>query len=202
MHRSAWFAFGLVLTVITGPALAHKLRVFALPEGNRISGYTYFGGGERVSGITVRMFGPNGEALGEVVSDDRGGFVFEAKARVDHRLEADAGSGHLAEFVVRAEDLSAGVGDEPAGPAAPMTPTTGFAPTGMTAAVSTPPSVVTPPLEEQIERAVARQLRPLREQLEQYEQSVRWHDVLGGIGYILGLAGLAGWLLGRRPPAT
>ncbi|MEJ2456241.1 MAG: hypothetical protein P8103_19125 [Candidatus Thiodiazotropha sp.] len=57
-----------------------------------------------------------------------------------------------------------------------------------------PPQGVT---EAALERAVARQIRPLREALQGYEEQVRLRDIIGGIGYIVGLAGLGLWW-GRR----
>ena len=53
-------------------------------------------------------------------------------------------------------------------------------------------------LEARIERAIARQIGPLREELANYDDKVRWHDVLGGLGYILGITGLGCWLIERR----
>jgi nickel transport protein len=41
-------------------------------------------------------------------------------------------------------------------------------------------------------------LRPLREQHEAHDARVRLQDVLGGIGYIVGLAGLGLWWYGGR----
>ena len=49
-----------------------------------------------------------------------------------------------------------------------------------------------------VEQAVREQVRPLREQLEAYEEKVRARDVIGGIGYILGAAGIAFYFLGVR----
>ena len=54
-------------------------------------------------------------------------------------------------------------------------------------------------LEDMVEHAVARQVRPLREQIEAYEHKIRVHDVLGGIGYILGIAGILFFVRARRP---
>lgn len=53
-------------------------------------------------------------------------------------------------------------------------------------------------LENLITKAVAQQIRPLREQLNAYEDQVRLRDIVGGIGYIVGLAGLAMWLRRRQ----
>lgn len=49
-----------------------------------------------------------------------------------------------------------------------------------------------------VEEAVARQVRPLREQLLAHDERVQLRDILGGIGYILGLAGLVLWWHARR----
>lgn len=48
------------------------------------------------------------------------------------------------------------------------------------------------------EAALARQVGPLRMEIAQLRERVWIRDVLGGIGYILGLAGIAAALLSRR----
>jgi nickel transport protein len=50
-----------------------------------------------------------------------------------------------------------------------------------------------PVLEQAIERVLARQIHPLREALVAAEDRVRVQDILGGLGYILGLTGLGLW---------
>lgn len=49
-----------------------------------------------------------------------------------------------------------------------------------------------------IEEAVHRQLQPLARKIEHMEDRIRWSDVLGGIGYIIGLTGMGFYLLGMR----
>jgi nickel transport protein len=49
-----------------------------------------------------------------------------------------------------------------------------------------------------VEQAVARQIRPLREELAGAQGQASLRDVLGGVGYILGLAGLLAWWRSRR----
>lgn len=46
--------------------------------------------------------------------------------------------------------------------------------------------------------ALRRQVVALREQLDEYEDRVRFRDVLGGLGYLLGLAGVACYVLAKR----
>ncbi len=49
-----------------------------------------------------------------------------------------------------------------------------------------------------VERSVAMRVRPLARELKEFKEEVRFRDVLGGIGYIVGLAGLAFYFLGVR----
>lgn len=186
----------LLLLLVAGPAAAHKVRVFATVEGTTIQGYAYFGGADRAQGVKVEMFAPDGTRLGETLTDKEGVFSFAATQRVDHRIVVNAGQGHVAEFTVLSSELpnSLGAGgkeigrDElshPAPEAAGTLSTAG----GELSAVA---------LQALLDKAVARQIRPLREQLDAYGEKVRWHDVLGGIGYIFGVAGVAFYLLGQR----
>ena len=52
-------------------------------------------------------------------------------------------------------------------------------------------------LEEKVDN-LTRQITELRKQINRYEERKRFHDVLGGIGYIVGLSGLAFYFLGVR----
>ena len=54
------------------------------------------------------------------------------------------------------------------------------------------------PLEEMTDRAVARNVRPLRRQLDALDNRIRMRDVIGGFGYILGITGIALIILARR----
>lgn len=49
--------------------------------------------------------------------------------------------------------------------------------------------------------SIQKQLNALQEQLHAYERRTRIRDVLGGIGYILGLAGVFALVKSRRRPA-
>lgn len=177
--------------------MAHKIKVFATSEGDTISGYAYLSGGTRVKDAAVRILAADDTLLGKTVTDATGSFRFKANNPVDHRIIVDAGSGHVAEFTIKAAQLTGLVAS-------------GTVPTAR--AVANEPSspserentmLSATQLQTIVEQGVARQLRPLREQLDAYQAEVRWRDVLGGIGYIIGIAGVALYFLGRqRPPSS
>ena len=53
-------------------------------------------------------------------------------------------------------------------------------------------------IDRSVEAAVARQIRPLLESYAAAEGRLRLNDIVGGIGMIVGLAGIALWLSARR----
>lgn len=197
MSRRAALA-GLVLLAAL-PASAHRLKVFATAEGRKISGYAYFPGGGRAVRVPVLATGPGGEELGRTTTDEKGCFSLEAKWRCDHTLVVETPDGHKATYRVEAAELPSDL--PPLGGAgrqgAPR-------PQGHGTGEKGQPQVAAGPvksgqvLEDAVARAVARELRPLREQLERYEAKRRLHDIIGGIGYILGISGVAFYLLARR----
>lgn len=57
-------------------------------------------------------------------------------------------------------------------------------------------------LEAAVDRAVVRQLAPLREELRQHDRRLWLRDLLGGLGYLAGLLGLWFFWRSRRPAAA
>jgi nickel transport protein len=201
--RLAMLAPLLLLT--TAPAEAHALKVFAAAAGDRIEGRVYFAGGHAARGATVQVETTDGRRLAITTADADGRFIIDVRERIDHVIIADSGDGHVARFTVAAATLPVAMVPlavpESLPPAAPGAAPATAAPATATAA-SIPPSAAAAGgpagLEDIIARSVAAQIAPLREQIDAHEDRLRVRDVLGGLGYILGLAGLAAWLWARR----
>ena len=193
LRRLAAAVLAVVAVVsASSPAAAHLLKIFALVEGSMIKGTVYFTGSAPARGARITVLGPDDGVLAELRSGDDGSFAVPARPPVDHRIVADAGDGHSAAFTIHAEEI-AGPVDVPAGPltapAQPRADRTEQNPASETGREG---------IEAAVEAVVSRHVTPLREQLNAYEDRLRWHDVLGGIGYILGLSGLAAFFLSRR----
>jgi nickel transport protein len=185
----------LVVIAATGPtASAHKLKVFAAGDGKRITGYAYFPGGGRARGVPVEALAPDGTKLGEATTNAEGEFAIPVTVRCDYEVVAQTADGHRASCPVKAADLA---DDLPPFAAAVAKPTTEREPAARAPATATP-APTDAELQALVERAVREEVRPLREQLEGYEERTRLRDILGGIGYIMGLAGLAFYFLGAR----
>lgn len=222
----AWIGAAVLgLILWSGPAAwAHKINLYAEAVGSRIEGRVYFRGGAPAQDAKVEAFAPDGKKLLETKTDSAGRFTFQAPARCDYRLVVDTGDGHGAEFTLPATDLpesvppldkvqsspglpnppptqpkkhtdSPSVAPKPEGPALLKE---GPADPAAKADASPPPDTAPDQLQQWIEEAVHRQIAPLKRQLEAMQEQTRWSDVLGGIGYIVGLTGMGFYLLGMR----
>lgn len=201
----------ILLLALSAPASAHRLQVFATAEGHQIRGSTYFARGSAATGARIEVLDPQGELLAELTPDAQGRFVYPTTAPIDHRIRVHAGDGHQAEWLIKAEELSGGfvrvaTGEQGMADTSPITPTAPGAPVPPIEPSGgdqqehevVPVATLDPALEAAIERAVARQMRPLREQLMAAEDRIRLSDILGALGYILGLTGFAIWWSHRR----
>lgn len=192
-ERGLWLVLLIGLLISSG-AEAHRLSVFAAAEGDRIVGSAYFAGGHPAQGARVLIQDEAGTVLATMTPDPSGRFSYQVRAPTTYLVVVEGGDGHRAEWRVGADEF-AGAGAVPAAepPSPSVTPVSAAAVDG---------DVVSPALLAAIETAVARQVRPLREELAAAEERVRLHDVLGGLGWILGLAGLGLWWTRRRRRPT
>jgi nickel transport protein len=213
----AWFA---------EPAFAHKVVVFGTGQGKAIEGEVYFHGGAPGRNVKVSLVDPDGRTVGVTTTDDEGRFRFPVQFRCDYKLIADAGEGHGAEYTVPADELPESLpppgepGGSPGGGAAEAKAATAAGHEQDAASPSLPGEEVSPPssgketaqsepnqtpiagidygdLKAEI-RALGKQLAALRSDLNKYENQTRFHDVLGSLGYIFGIMGVAFYFLGVR----
>lgn len=213
MNRFRSFLGALITLVLvaafTTSAEAHRLKLFVSVEGMTVSGYAFFIGGGRPQGVDFFIKDGTGSEVHRGRTDSEGSFSWAAEKPADYVLSVDTGDGHFADEKIPADRFS------PEAAAAPATPTVApaevtapiAAPEGTTSTGPTPtlacPAPLDPALlarltEAAVDRAVARQLRPLIEAQNLAEGRLRFNDIMGGIGMIVGLAGLGAWGLARR----
>lgn len=168
------------LVLAAAPAWAHKLKVFAAAEGSVIVGTAYFAGGGKAMDSAGRLLAPDGTVIAPFRTDGDGGFRLPVALRQDYRVAVDSGDGHVAEALVAAAELPEAL--PPGAASAPI------------ARAAAPVAAV----PDQFEAAVARQIMPLRRQIDALEERTRFSDIVGGIGTIFGLFGVAAWVAARR----
>lgn len=188
MRKSVILTLALTTTAMA-PAFGHNVVGGVYAIGNTIEGEVGFSNGDMANaGILVQVRDAAGNALGESVIEEEGMFVFEASKRIDHYFHANLSAGHVLEIVLPAEELSASL---PGG----AEPDFSVKPTMNAAAIE---GIDQAALQLLVEKAVAKQVKPLRKDLTAYKEKASLQDVLGGIGYIFGLVGLGIWLRQRK----
>jgi nickel transport protein len=190
--------FGMAVFVAPSTALAHKVNVFAYVEGDTVITESYFSDGRKCRDCIVDVLDDKGKKLLEGKTDEEGRFSFRPPVRTKLLIRLRASMGHLAEYSIPATDL-------PQIFPAAATGTAGELPKSqLDRAVSPQPSTanVEPPtqaaseaseIEKTVDRSIARQLEPIRRALEEDRNKQRFSDIVGGIGYIIGLMGLAAY---------
>jgi nickel transport protein len=190
----------VILAGLTGPAAAHRLKLFATVDDGAIAGYGFFIGGGRPQGATLVIRDSAGADVFRGATDDTGAFSWRPPAPGDFALLIDARDGHVAEARIGAERFA---GDaSPAAPAAAASaPAAATAPVPAAGTACAPdPAVLAAAIDRAVDTAVARATRPLLEAYAEADGRVRFNDVAGGIGMIVGLAGIALWASARRRP--
>jgi nickel transport protein len=123
------------------------------------------------------------EVLAKTKTDGEGRFAFEAAWRCDYHLEAETEDGHGGQFVVEASLLPTDLPARENPPAIEEKASHSHSHSAEGSEGENPWTV------EQL-RSMQAKLDALREKLDAQEKSVRFRDVLGGIGIIFGVFGL------------
>ncbi len=189
-----WCCTGMVLgwlLLSTGLAQAHKVTVFAWVEDGQVHTESKFSGGKRVSGGKIKVLDQKDKMRVEGTTDAQGHFTFPAPSGATAlKVILVAGMGHTNQWRISAQELGVGKAE------APALPSHSPAPVAPSNAPAIQPAMDPAAIEHMVENALDRKLAPLRELLAAQEWGLR--DVLGGLGYILGLIGLASYLQSRK----
>jgi nickel transport protein len=174
------------------PLSAHKLKVFAMAQDETIQGQAYFVGGAGASGAQIRIKDADGNELARLTPDADGRFEYRIESPMDYEVVADTLDGHRTSWSLKAEEFSSGLAAMTVKPADSREE-------GASDSASEPLNTEKSRLtEERCGQIVSRQTRSLSDALRACEERQRLRDILGGLGYIVGLAGLGLWWSRRR----
>lgn len=183
----------LTLTLISTYSAAHNVVGGVYVNGFDIEGEAGFSNGAMANaGTLVKVSDKTGIPLGEVFTDEEGFFMFTAKKRITHVFEVNMGAGHTLKMQLPAEEL-------------PESLATGVTTNNndvMKISQATPELVEQQVTSLMLEKAIAKQIKPLRKEIQALKEKSGLRDILGGIGYIFGLLGLVAFLRERKSKAN
>ncbi len=165
------FGFISLLLLISTPALAHKVNIFAYAEGDTVYTESYFPDGRRVSDGKVEVYDSKENKLLEGVTDKEGVFNFKTPKQDDLKIVLIASMGHRNSFTLSADELAEAAGVAPAEPTQEVEST------------------------EQVEHAPA---KPKARPRAPDKEPIPISGILGGLGFIFGLTALILQLTGKK----
>ncbi len=185
------------------------MNVFAYVDGPKIFVEGYFTGSSKAVGATVEVFDAQGNKLHEGKTNDNGVYSFKVldvvPVRGDVRIVLKAGPEHQAEFRIPAADLPAYPKRKSAAVAAPQESQPQETATGEDQATRALPNDQAL-LKRIVDEAVSSRIKPLETMLGQQqkflmelrEKRISLTEIFGGIGWIIGILGIAAYLMSRR----
>jgi len=190
---SLWFA-----TI----ANAHKVTIFAWAEGTTVYTQSKFSGGKMVRNGKVEVFDNQDQLLLEGRTDEKGAFAFQTPAITDLNIVLTAGMGHRGTWRLSAAELGGETPGKAAGNSLESAPASMNDP-GKSLAPETEPGLTAEDVEKIVARQLETKLDPLTRMIAaSQDQGPSLSDILGGIGYIMGLVGLGAYLRYRKERNT
>jgi nickel transport protein len=209
-HNGRWLVFFLCavfwLVFCSAQAWAHKVTIFAWVEGDTVHTQSKFSGGKRAQDSTVVVYDKEGNLLLEGKTNEKGEFSFKVPKKTDLKIVLKAAMGHAAEWTIPAEEITAVAAGpesgtpETGGEAAPQSaiPST-EAKASEGQAVASGLGLSRQEVKEIVDAALDQKLAPIAHMLaDSFEQGPKASEVIGGIGYIFGLVGVAMYFSSRR----
>jgi nickel transport protein len=182
-----------VLTVLwPGYAAAHRVTVFAWVEGETVHTESKFSGGKPVNGGEILVYDLDGNPLLSGKTNEQGEFSFKIPKKTGMKIVLQAGMGHRGEWTLPLSEIAP---HEPK----PEPAVSQETPAGMSEAGVPASSVSLDQIRRVLDQSLDQRLNPVLKMLsESRDKGPTLRDILGGIGYILGLMGLAAYIHFRR----
>lgn len=179
---SALFIFGAL------PAHAHKLNVFSWADDKQIYGEAFFNGGRKAKNVPIQIQDAKSDTLLFTTQTDKEGkFQFSPpqqaiQQKLNLRIIGYSGDGHRGEWLLTADEYL--MEDNPLSPAEKSL---------------AEEEVDIQVIREIIRQELVRELAPVKQQLaNRRDKTTRTRDIIGGIGWIIGLAGLLAWVQSNK----
>lgn len=196
------------VTVAESEALAHKVNVFAYIEGDSIIVEGYFSGKAKAQNSPVEVFDPNGKKLLEGRTDVKGIWSFSLKyiptGVKSLKIVLEAELGHKSEYTLNLTDSP--VSSQKQSSEKPLVSDTlpvsvpSVVPAGVESGINQEAllQALSLMMDRKIEPLIKTMSNQERLLLEQQAGAPKMTEIIGGIGWILGLAGIGAYFWGKR----
>jgi len=185
----------LIIIMMNVSVFAHKVNIFAYLEGDKVYTESYFNDGKKCINSKIEVFDNQGNKLLEGLTDEEGMFSFKVPPEDvidgDLKVVLTASMGHRAECTISADELGDTV-------------------VSIEEKIEEPISVASPEvssldlkeIQSLIEDALDEKLKPIMGEMREFKKSqedrISPTEIIGGIGYIIGIFGVIAYFLSRK----
>ena len=185
----------LIIIIMDVSVFAHKVNIFAYVEGDKVYTESYFSDGKKCVESKIEVFDNQGNKLLEGLTDEEGMFSFKIPLKDvidgDLKIILTASMGHRAEYIIRADELGdvAGLIEEKI-----EEPVSAVSPEVSSVDLKEMQSLIENTLDEKL-KPIIREMREIR---KSQEDRISPTEIIGGIGYIIGIFGIIAYFLSRK----
>ncbi|MEZ0575625.1 hypothetical protein [Halodesulfovibrio aestuarii] len=200
----------IITCVLTTSAFAHRVNIFAWAEGTTIHTESFFSSGNKAQNCAVTATDKKtGKTVAKGTTDTNGEWSFTLsadaiKAKDPIIIALDAGQGHAGAWTLEAEDYTdAAPVSAPVAESQSSEVVKAEAPAQKATNNAATVTLTKSELDTLIRNAVRQELIPVKAKIgklsaEVLQPTASMKDIFGGIGYILGLLGLAAFMHYRK----
>ncbi|KPA14261.1 hypothetical protein MHK_005532, partial [Candidatus Magnetomorum sp. HK-1] len=170
---------------------AHKVSVFAWVEGDTVYTESKFSGGKKVKNAPIEVFDPNGNKIIGGTTNENGEFSFKISKKMEMKIVLIAGMGHKAYWVLPIEEFTEEstnfIEDKKKQKLITESPPK---------KLHTSECVTSEDVQQIVENVLDKKMKPLINKINKSldpNHTPKFSDILGGIGYILGLIGIGAY---------
>ncbi len=180
------------LFIFTGNLYGHKVIIFAWVEGDKVYTESKFAGGKKVKNGKIEVFNSNGKLLLKGFTNNNGEFSFDTPLKATLDIVLNAGAGHRGKWTLNKEEFFETEEEHPAYKSENNIEKGNSL--NRNNLNSETIEITKEELEKVVEKALDKKLAPLKKMVaESMAGRSKFNDIIGGIGYILGLMGIAAY---------
>jgi len=187
---AAILSISIGLVFLPGVSQAHKVNLFAYQEAGTVFTESYFGDGTPCRNAMITANDESGIVIAEGVTDGEGTFSFQWEKSGELRIILRASMGHGDEIILWTHEM------DDVNQSREASEGTDLASKGGSV------SQINPTIsEDAVSRIVESKIAPLRDSLREIRKKLEkptFGKVVGGLGWIIGIAGAYLWGASRR----
>jgi len=205
--------FNVCCLLFVSLANAHKVNIYAYAEDGMVHSESYFVDGTKCKNSLLEVFDKkDGTKLLEGKTDEEGKFSFKIPKVTSLKLVLHASMGHQADFTLGEDEVREAAGmKQPPKSSSVKVPSKSEGSAAIktqkkeTAEKSELKGISESEIEAIVESAVDKKLQPVMSILVKLQESSSkpgFTEIIGGIGYIIGILGIVAYFKVRRKTKT